>query len=237
MAAITVSAALTVIGHKARCIVRRCISDRTLATWLPGNLTRSQARTRRVDRGDAEVVVEECRTTRRLIPDIDADAAGHAGRLLNRWISYGDIAADPCISRRRSDHDPIRVAVGSVFLDEVAVSVEDADAEVIVWSCETVSRRLVPPERVVATEDSYAAAGCDSAPIPNRDIRSKSDPRRRRRDANAGHTVRCYGDPFDLAEQRAIEQNAITTESLDDAGATDLDVRLSAAVDAGFCRR
>jgi len=177
MAAITVSAALTVIGHKARCIVRRCISDRTLATWLPGNLTRSQARTRRVDRGDAEVVVEECRTTRRLIPDIDADAAGHAGRLLNRWISYGDIAADPCISRRRSDHDPIRVAVGSVFLDEVAVSVEDADAEVIVWSCEAVSRRLVPPERVIGADDSYAAAGqaCDSAPIPDSHIRSKSD--------------------------------------------------------------
>ena len=177
MAAITVSAALTVIGHKARCIVRRCISDRTLATWLPGNLTRSQARTRRVDRGDAEVVVEECRTTRRLIPDIDADAAGHAGRLLDRWISYGDIAADPGVGRCRKDHDPIRVAVGSVFLDEVAVSVEDADAEVIVWSCEAVSRRLVPPERVIGADDSYAAAGqaCDSAPIPDSHIRSKSD--------------------------------------------------------------
>ena len=239
MAAITVSAALTVIGNMARCIVRRCISDRTLATWLPGNLTRSQARTRRVDCGDAEVVVEECRTTRRLIPDIDADAAGHAGRLLNRWISYGDIAADPGIGRRRKHHDPIGVAVRGVLLDKVVVPVKDADAEIIVWTCEAVSRRLVPPERVVATDDSYAAAGqvCDSAPIPNRDIRSKSDPRRRRRDANAGHTVRCYGDPFDLAEQRAVEQDSITAESLHDAGSTDLDVRLSAAVDAGFCSR
>jgi hypothetical protein len=236
---ITVSTALTVIGHMTRCIVRRCFSDCTLATRLPGNLTRSQAWTGRVDRGDAEVVVEECRTTRRLIPDIDADAAGHAGRLLNRWISYGDIAADPCIGRRRKDHDPIRVAVGSVFLDEVAVSVEDADAEIIVWTCEAVSRRHVPPERVVATDDSYAAAGqvCDSAPIPDSHIRSKRDTRRRRRHADAGHTVRRCGNAFDLAEQRAIEQNAITTESLDDARATDLDVRLSAAVDAGFCPR
>jgi hypothetical protein len=174
-----------------------------------------------------------------LIPDIDADAAGHAGRLLDRWISYGDIAADPGVGRCRKDHNPIRIAVGSVFLDDVAIAVEDADAEVIVWTCEAVSRRLVPPERVVATDDSYAAAGqaCDSAPISNRDIRSKSDPGRRRGDADAGHTVRRYGDPFDLAEQRAIEQNSITPESLHDAGSTDLDVRLSAAVDSGFCRR
>jgi len=174
-----------------------------------------------------------------LIPDVDADAAGHAGRLLDRWISYGDIAADPGVGRRRKNYDPIRIAVGSVFLDDVAIAVEDADAEVIVWTCEAVSRRLVPPERVVAADDSYAAAGqaCDSTPIPNRDIRSKSDPGRRRRHADAGHTVRRYGDPFDLAEQRAIEQNAITTESLHDARAADLDVRLSAAVDAGFCRR
>jgi hypothetical protein len=104
-----------------------------------------------------------------LIPDIDADAAGHAGRLLDRWISYGDIAADPGVGRCRKDYDPIRIAVGSVFLDEVVVAVEDADAEVIVWTCEAVSRRLVPPERVVATDDSYATAGqaCDSAPIPD----------------------------------------------------------------------
>ena len=174
-----------------------------------------------------------------MIPDIDADTAGHSGRLLDRWISYGDIAADPGVGRCRKDYDPIRIAVGSVFLDDVAIAVEDADAEVIVWTCEAVSRRLVPPERVVATDDSKAAAGqaCDSAPIPDSHIRSKRDTRRRRRHADAGHTVRRCGDPFDLAEQRAIEQNAITTESLDDAGATDLDVRLTAAVDAGFCPR
>ena len=239
MAAITVSAALTVIGNMARCIVRQCISDRPLATWLPGNLTRSQAWTRRVDRGDAEVVVEEGRTTRRLIPDIDADAAGYTGRLLDRWVSYGNIAADPGVGRCRKDHDPIRVSVGSVFLDEVAVSVEDADAEIIVWTCEAISRRLVPPERVVGADDSYAAAGqaCDSAPIPDSHIRSKSDTRRRRGHANAGHTVRRCGDPFDLAEQRAVEQDSITAESLHDAGSTDLDVRLSAAMDAGFCCR
>ena len=210
-----------------------------LATRLPWNLTRSQARTRRVDRGDAEVVVERCRTTRRLIPNIDADAARHAGRKLNRWISDGDIATDPCVGRRCKDHDPIRVAVRGVFLDQIVVAVDDPDAKIVVRSCEAVSRRLVPPERVVAADDSYAAAGqaCDSAPIPNRDIRSKSDPGRRRGDADAGQTVRRYGDPFDLPEQRAIEQNAITTESLHDAGAADLDVRLSAAVDAGFCPR
>jgi len=174
-----------------------------------------------------------------LIPDIDADAAGHAGRLLNRWISYGDIAADPGVRRCRKDYDPIRIAVGSVFLDDVAIAVEDADAEVIVWSCEAVSRRLVPPERVVGADDSYAAAGqaCDSAPIPDSHIRSKSDTRRRRRHANAGHTVRRCGDPFDLAEQRAVEQDSITAEPLHDAGSTDLDVRLTAAVDAGFCSR
>lgn len=185
----------------ARCIARRCFSDCTLATRLPGNLTRRQAWTGRVDRSDAEVVVEECRTSRRLIPDIYADAAGHPGRKLNRWIAYGDIATDPRVGRRRKDHDPVRVAVGGVFLDEVAVSVEDADAEIIVWTCETVSCRLVPPERVVAADDSYAAAGQarDSAPISNRDIRSKSDPRRRRRDADAGHTVGRCGDAFDLA--------------------------------------
>jgi hypothetical protein len=238
MAAITVSAALTVIGNMARCIVRRCISDHTLATWLPGNLTRSQARTRRVDRGDAEVVVEEGRTTRRLIPDIDADAAGYTGRLLDRWVSYGNIAADPGVGRRRKHNDPIGVAVRGVLLDKVVVPVEDADAEIIVWSCEAVSRRLVPPERVVAADDSYAAAGqaCDRTPIPDGHIRSKSDSRRRRGDADAGHAVRRCRHPFDLALQCAVEEDPVAAKSLDDAGSANLDVGLRAAVDARLCR-
>ena len=149
-----------------------------LTTRLPWNLIRRQARTRGIDGGDADVVVEKRRTTRRLIPDVDANAAGNAGRKLNRWIPHRDIAADPGVGRRRKNHNPVRVAVGGVLLDDVAVAVEDADAEIIVWSCEAVSRRLVPPERVVAADDSYAAAGqaCDSAPISDRHIRSKSDP-------------------------------------------------------------
>ena len=149
-----------------------------LTTRLPWNLIRRQARTRGIDGGDADVVVEKRRTTRRLIPDVDANAAGNAGRKLNRWIPYNDVAADPRVGRRRKNHNPVRVAVGRVLLDDVAVAVEDADAEIIVWSCEAVSRRLVPPERVVAADDSYAAAGqaCDSAPISDRHIRSKRDP-------------------------------------------------------------
>src|SRR5262245_60149974 len=149
-----------------------------LTTGLPWNLIRRQARTRGVDGSDAEVIVEKRRTTRRLIPDVDAHAAGNASRKLNRWIPYGDIAANPRVGRRRKNHDPIRVAVGGVLLDDVAVAVEDADAEIIVWTRKAVSRRLVPPERVVAADDSYAAAGqaCDSAPISDRHVRSKSDP-------------------------------------------------------------
>jgi hypothetical protein len=150
-----------------------------LAARLPRKLARRQARTRGVDCRDANVVVERRRTTRRLIPDIDAHAPRNADRLLNRWVAYRDVAADARVGRRRKDHDPVGVAVRGVLLDKVVVPVEDADAEVIVWSCEAVSRRLVPPERVIAADDSYAAAGqaCDSTPIPDGHIRSKSDSR------------------------------------------------------------
>jgi len=72
-----------------------------LTTRLPWNLIRRQARTRGIDGGDADVVVEKRRTTRRLIPDVDANAAGNAGRKLNRWIPYNDVAADPRVGRRR----------------------------------------------------------------------------------------------------------------------------------------
>lgn len=209
-----------------------------LAAGFPRKLTRRQTRTRGVDGRDADVVVEKRRTTRRLIPDVDAHAPGNAGRLLNRWVAYRDVAADSRVGRRRKHHDPIGVAVRGVLLDEVVVPIEDADAEIIVWSCEAVSRRLVPPERVVATDDSYAAAGqaCDRTPIPDGDIRSKRDSRRRRRDADAGHAVRCGRHPFDLALQGAVEEDPVAAKSLNDAGSANLDVGLRAAVDARLCR-
>ena len=209
-----------------------------LAAGFPRKLTRRQSRTRGVDCGDANVVVERRRTTWRLIPDIDAHAPGNAGRLLNRRVAYRDVATNSRVGRRRKHNDPISVAVRGVLLDKVVVPIEDADSEIIVWSCEAVSRRLVPPERVVATDDSYAAAGqaCDSTPIPDGNIRSKSDSRRRRGDADARHAVRRCRHPFDLALQRAVEEDPVAAKSLDDAGSANLDVGLRAAVDAGLCR-
>ena len=99
-------------------------------------------------------------------------------RLLDGRIAYGDITPDSGVGRRGKDHDAVRIAVRRVLLDEVVVPIEDADAEVIVGSCEAVSRRLVPPERVVATDDSYAAAGeaWDRAAVSDGHIGPETDP-------------------------------------------------------------
>ena len=78
--------------------------------------------------------------------------------MLNGRIADYDVAADARVRRRRKNDDPVRVAVGSVLLDEIIVR-EDPDAEIVVGNREAVTSRLVPPERVVASLDSYASAG------------------------------------------------------------------------------
>ena len=130
------------------------------ATGFPWDLIRCQAGTRRVHGGDANVPVEHvvC-TSRRLIPDVHAATAGNARGLLNGRIPNCDVAAHPGIRGGRQDHDPIGIAVGRIFFDKVIVPGKDPDAEVVVWIREAVSRRLVPPERVIVTLDSYTAAG------------------------------------------------------------------------------
>jgi hypothetical protein len=107
-----------------------------------------------------------------LIPDVDACAARNARGKLNRRIADDDIAADSRVGRRRKNDDPVRVAVGGVFLDEIIVTREDPDAEIVVGNRVAVSSRLVPPERVVASLDSYAAAGDGrgGVPVPDRHI-------------------------------------------------------------------
>ena len=183
---------------------------------------------------DAEVLVERGRARRRLIPDVDAGAAWNAGRDLNRWIADDDIASDSGIRGRRDDDDAIRVAVGGVLLDEVVVAAEDADAEIVIGSREAVSRRLVPPERVIAAQDSYAAAGQSRlrAAVPDGDIRSERDLGRVGLIPNARLAVGRRRHALDLAEQRSGEEDAIRPKPLDDAWTSNLDVALTARADA-----
>jgi hypothetical protein len=97
--------------------------------------------------------------------------------LLNGRIADCDVPADSCIGRGWENHDPVGVAVRGVFLDEIIVARDDPDAEIVVRSREAVSSRLVPPERVVASLDSYASAGRGSIPIPDGNISSEGDSR------------------------------------------------------------
>ena len=93
-----------------------------------------------------------------MIPNVDASCAGNAHGELNRRIANRHVAPDSGVGRAGAYNDPIRIPNRCVFLDEVVVTREDADAEVVVRSREAVSARLVPPERVIASEDSYPAA-------------------------------------------------------------------------------
>src|SRR5262245_49284262 len=78
-AAASDNAAPAAIASAAPFIALRRRSRVMLRAGLPWNLVWRQSRTGRVDSGDAEVLVEDRRATGRLIPDVDADAAGHAG--------------------------------------------------------------------------------------------------------------------------------------------------------------
>jgi hypothetical protein len=77
---------------------------------------------------------------------------------LDRRVAYGNVASDSRVGGRRKHDDPIGVANRRILLDQIVVAVDDADAEIVVGGREAISRRLVPPERVIAADDSYAAA-------------------------------------------------------------------------------
>jgi hypothetical protein len=169
-----------------------------------------------------------------LIPDVDARAARSAGRKLDRRISNDYIAPNPRIRRRRGDDDAVGVPVGGVFFDQIVITLENPDAEIVVGRCEPVSRRLVPPERVIGSEDSYAAASRCRVAVPHQHIRSKADSGRGHCDADTGQAVGRRGHPFDLAEQGAHNEDSVGAKSLDDARPTNLDIGLSARADAHF---
>lgn len=144
---------------------------------FPGNRGRRRIRTRRIDGRHTEVLVERGRAGSRLIPNIDTHTSGNACGLLNRRIADYDIASNACVRRRREHDDAIRVAKGGVFFDQVVIAAEDADAKIVVRSREAVSRRLVPPERVVTALDSYTAAreARLRAAVPDGHVGSESD--------------------------------------------------------------
>ena len=95
-----------------------------------------------------------------MIPDIDAAASRDAVGDLYGRVAHDDVLPDRVVGRAREHHDAVRVANRSVSLDQVVIGrALNADAEIGRRPCcVAVSARLVPPERVIASDNSYAAA-------------------------------------------------------------------------------
>ena len=164
----------------------------------------------------------------------DAYAAWYARRCLDGGIADGNVAPESRVRRSGENNDPITVAQCGVLFDQVVVAVLDADAEVVVWSREAVSRRLVPTERVVTALDSYASTGEArlSAAVSNGQVGGDRDSGGSRVDQDAGLTVRGDGDIVDPAEQRSREEHAHRAKVPHDAGPTYFDVGLTVRADA-----
>jgi hypothetical protein len=213
------------------------VSRRQSFPGFSWNLIGGQTRAGRVNRGDTDVVVKRRRAQRRLIPNIDARAARNARRELNWWIADHHVAAHSRIRRRREHDDPVGVAVGGVLFDEIIVASDDPDPEIVVRSREAVSSRLVPPERVIAADDSYAATARGCVAVPDGNVRSQSDSRGGGIHAYARHAVRRYGYTFDFAQQRAGEEDSVRAKPLYDAWSPHLDIALAIRADAHLASR
>jgi len=205
--------------------------------WFSWNLVGCQTRARRVDRRDADVVVKRRRAQRRLIPNIDARVVRIARRKLNRRITDHHVAAHSRIRCLGKHDDPVAVAVGGVLLDEIIVARDDSDPEIVVRSREAVPSRLVPPERVIAALDSYAAATCGGVAVPDGNICSQGDSRGRGIYPYARHAVGRRGDIFDFAEQRAGEEDPVRAKPLNHSWSPYLDIALAIRADAHLSSR
>lgn len=172
------SRALCPSTGRAQC-PEAAVERRPSASLAPGftwDLFGRQARAGGIDGSDTDVVVERGRARRRLIPDIYAGAPRSPGRQLDGWIADHDIPPNPRIRRRREHDDAVRIPVGGVLLDQIVIARDDSDAEIVVGRREAISCRLVPPERVIASEDSNTAATGGGVSVPHGYICSKTDP-------------------------------------------------------------
>jgi hypothetical protein len=135
---------------------------------------------------------------------------------LDRGVAYDHIAPNSRVGGRREHDDPVRVANRGVLLDQIVVAVDDADAEIVIGCREAISRRLVPPERVIVADDSYAAArgSCVGTAVSDGNIAFDLNPGRLGIHQNAGLTVCRHGDQFDLADERRCEQDAVRAKPL-----------------------
>ena len=90
---------------------------------------------------------------------------------MDRRIPYRDITPDPVVRGRRKHDDAVCVTDGRIGFDEVVIAREQSDSEI---GCRTsrvaVAACLVPPERVIGTLDSYAAAGTSGIAISDRHV-------------------------------------------------------------------
>ena len=119
-----------------------------LASRFPGRRLCRDTRALCVDGGHAHVSEKRIRAGGRLIPDVDAAAGRHAVGDLNRRVADDYVLTDLIPACAGEDHDPVRVADGSVGLDEViGGGAQDADSEIRRGSVRvTVAARLIPPE-------------------------------------------------------------------------------------------
>lgn len=200
--------------------------------------TRNRARrnvgARRIDSRHTHVAVEHVvRACSRLVPDVDTGTIRNGNGELYRRIADCDVASDSGVRRRGEYHDAVRIANGRVFFDEVVVTRKDTDAEVVVGSRVAISARLVPPERVIASLDSYASAGESwfGGTVPHCDIGSDAYSRRRGIDPNPGLAVGRGGNPFDFTEQGSGEEDAGGPETLHHSRPPDLYIGLAIGAD------
>jgi len=192
-----------------------------------------KGRTRRVHAAQTHVPGEAVVVARcGLIPDIDACSRGKAVGLLNPRIADGHVPADAVVGGGWEHDDAVRVTHRGVRVDQIVVTGHDADAKVGCRAgCVAVPARLVPPERVIAPLDSYAAARVRGLPVPDRHVRLNADLRRRRIDPNPRHAVRGRRDGLYPSSDTRHEEDAVRLEPLHDAGTTNTDVGLPICAD------
>jgi hypothetical protein len=210
------------------------VSEFASISRLPRHGGCRERRTRRVDSSQTHVSGKAVVIAgRRLIPDVHAARRWQRIRLLNRRVPHHDVAANPAVGRRGEHDDAVGVADCRVRFDQVVVARKDPDAEIRRRAGRvTVAARLVPPERVIGSLDSYPAARIGGVPVSNRHVPLHADLRGRSIDANPTQAIGCRRHALDPSLDARHEQNSVCLEALHHARSTNADIDLPIQTDA-----
>ena len=100
--------------------------------------------------------------------------------MLDGWIPHYHVLSDPAGGRGREYYNAVRITDGGVRLDQIIVARKESDPEVGRRTDRVaISARLVPPERVVTSLDSYASAAkpCGGGAVPHGHVPLDADPK------------------------------------------------------------